>query len=252
MGLVKKTNGIALQAIQKELNLEAMIQKEEEEKIEREKAEIIAKIEKENKKKQCVLNSIRERELENQYNLHAQEAEHQIQTIKKQTAQQVLIRRGALNSKIRLIRQKAEREKNKLKQKLQGVRNSIADDIQDKYRKGDINKCLVAMENTKHRNDYCITHGLKIYLIYNTVEIPVISVLSAVIVKFLICIFKIDNNVIQKFVMPYPYLRRMISLISVVNGSSKLTLMQHYLHKNKVEVVWESKSICVEKYLFRI
>ena len=35
--LVKKTNGIALQAIQKELNLEAMIQKEEEEKIEREK-----------------------------------------------------------------------------------------------------------------------------------------------------------------------------------------------------------------------
>merc|ERR1712166_939705 len=35
--LVKKTSGIALQAIQKELNLEAMIQKEEEEKIEREK-----------------------------------------------------------------------------------------------------------------------------------------------------------------------------------------------------------------------
>merc|ERR1712032_356685 len=49
--LVKKTNGIALQAIQKELNLEAMIQKEEEEKIEREKAEIMVNIEKERKKK---------------------------------------------------------------------------------------------------------------------------------------------------------------------------------------------------------
>merc|ERR1711957_128544 len=109
--LVKKTNGIALQAIQKELNLEAMIQKEEEEKIEREKAEIMANIEKERKKKQCVLNAIRERELENQYNLHASEAQHQIQTIKKQTAQQVLIRRSALNSKIRLIRQKAEKNK---------------------------------------------------------------------------------------------------------------------------------------------
>merc|ERR1712032_1319279 len=102
--LVKKTNGIAL-PIQKELNLEAMIQKEEEEKIEREKAEIMANIEKERKKKECVMKSIRERELENQYNLHAQEAEKQIQTIKKQTAQQVLIRRQALNSKIRLSRQ---------------------------------------------------------------------------------------------------------------------------------------------------
>merc|ERR1712166_749722 len=81
--LVKKTNGIALQAIQKELNLEAMIQKEEEEKIEREKAEIMANIEKERKKKQCVLNAIRERELENQYNLHASEAQHQIQTSKR-------------------------------------------------------------------------------------------------------------------------------------------------------------------------
>merc|ERR1711934_7710 len=69
--LVKKTNGIALQAIQKELNLEAMIQKEEEEKIEREKAEIMVNIEKERKKKECVMQSIRERELENQYNLHA-------------------------------------------------------------------------------------------------------------------------------------------------------------------------------------
>merc|ERR1712032_1616808 len=133
--LVKKTNGIALQSIQKELNLEAMIQKEEEEKIEREKAEIMMNIEKERKKKQCVQNAIRERELENQYNLHAAEAQKQIQTIKKETAQQVLIRRNALNSKLRLIRQKAEREKNKLKQKLQGVRNSIADDIQEKIRK---------------------------------------------------------------------------------------------------------------------
>ena len=156
--LVKKTNGIALQAIQKELNLEAMIQKEEEEKIEREKGEIIANIEKERKKKQCVLNAIRERELENQYNLHASEAQKTIQSIKKETAQQVLIRRNALNGKLRLIRQKAEREKNKLKQKLQGVRNSIADEIGNKYKKGDINKCLIAMENTKHRNDYCIAH----------------------------------------------------------------------------------------------
>ena len=158
MTMVKKTNGIALQAIQKELNLEAMIQKEEEAKIEREKAEIEAIIEKERKKKECVMKAIRERELENQYNLHANEAEKSIQMIKKETAQQVLLKRNALNGKLRLIRQKAEREKNKMKQKLQNLRMSIADEIGNKYKKGDINKCLIAMENTKHRNDYCIAH----------------------------------------------------------------------------------------------
>jgi hypothetical protein len=158
VSLVKKTNGIALQAIQKELNLEAMIEKEEEEKIEREKAEILANIEAERKKKDCVMKAIRERELENQYNLHAVETERTIQNIKKQTAQQVLIRRNELNNKLRLLRMKAEREKNKLKQQLQGVRISIADEIGNKYKKGDVNKCVIAMENIKHRNDYCISH----------------------------------------------------------------------------------------------
>jgi hypothetical protein len=156
--LVKKTNGIALQAIQKEMNLEAMIQKEEEERIEREKAEIVLNIEKEKKKKECVLKAIKERELENQYNLHASEAQQAIQTIKKETAQQVLIKRNALNNKIRAIRLRAEREKNKLKQQLQGVRSSLADEIGNKYKKGDINKCIVAMEGVKHKNDYCIAH----------------------------------------------------------------------------------------------
>merc|ERR1712032_1161541 len=244
--LVKKTNGIALQAIQKELNLEAMIQKEEEEKIEREKAEIMMNIEKERKKKQCVQNAIRERELENQYNLHAAEAEKQIQTIKKQTAQQVLIRRNALNSKLRLIRQKAEREKNKLKQKLQGVRNSIPMIFINTEKEISIN----VLSLWKIPNIETITVLLisqMIYLIYNTVEIPPISVPSAVILKFLICSSKIDNNATLKFVMPYPYLRGMISQILVVNGSSRLILMPLYLKINKLLLIMESKSMIVEK-----
>lgn len=156
--LVKKTNGIALQAIQKEMNLESMIEKEEEEKIEREKAEILLNIENEKKKQDCVMRAIREKELENQYNIHASEAQEAIQTIKKETAQQVLIKRNALNNKLRAIRLRAEREKNKLKQQLQGVRSSLANTIGNKYKKGDVNKCLTAMEGTKHKNDYCIAH----------------------------------------------------------------------------------------------
>lgn len=145
-----------MQAIQKEINLEALIQKEEEERIAREKAEILLSIEKEKQKKECVLKAIKERELENQYNLNAQKAKETIESIKRETAQQVLIKRSQLTEKIRRIRENAEREKNKLKQQLQTVRFSIADEIGSHYKKGDVNKCVLAMDNSKRRNDYCI------------------------------------------------------------------------------------------------
>jgi len=154
--LIKQTNGVALQAIQKEINLEALIQKEEMERLEREKAEIRISIEKEKQKKECVMKAIKERELENQYNLNAQKAKETIESIKRETAQQVMIKRSQLQKKIRKIRENAEREKNKLKQQLQTVRMSIADEIGSRYKKGDINKCILAMDNTKKRNDYCV------------------------------------------------------------------------------------------------
>ena len=155
--LIKSTNGIALQAIQKEINLEALIQKEEEERIEREKAEILISIEKEKQKKQCVLKAIKERELENQYNVNAQKAKDTIENIKRETAQQVLIKRNQLQERIKHIRENAEREKNKLKQQLQTVRYSIADEIGSHYKKGDVNKCVLSMENSKRRSDYCVS-----------------------------------------------------------------------------------------------
>lgn len=138
------------------MNLEALIQKEEEERIAREKAEILISIEKEKQKKECVLKAIKERELENQYNLNAQKAKDTIESIKRETAQQVLIKRNQLTEKIRRIRENAEREKNKLKQQLQTVRFSIADEIGSHYKRGDANKCIMAMDNSKRRNDYCI------------------------------------------------------------------------------------------------
>jgi hypothetical protein len=161
--IIKNTNGIALQVIEKEINLEALIQKEEEERIEREKAEILLNIEKEKKKKECVLKAIKERELENQYNLNAQKAKESIETIKRETAQQVLMRRNKLQNRIRKIREYAERDKNKLKQELQNVRYSIASEIGSHYKKGDINKCLLAMDNTKRRNDYCIANFSEVF-----------------------------------------------------------------------------------------
>lgn len=132
-----------------------MIQKEEEERIILEEEEIKKNIENEKKKKDCVLKVIKERELENQYNIQAKEIEQTINTIKQETAQQVLIRRNNLKKIIEKLRKKHEFKKNKLQQELQTVKISIANELGKHYKKGDIEKCKVAIQDSKKKNKYC-------------------------------------------------------------------------------------------------
>lgn len=149
---------MALQALQKEMTLEQMIQKEEEERIKSEEEELKKNIENEKKKKECVLKAIKERELENQYNIQAKEIEQTINNIKQETAQQVLLRRNNLKKIIEKLRQKHDLKKNKLKQELQTVKISIANEIGKHYKKGDTQKCLIAVESKKKRSEYCMAN----------------------------------------------------------------------------------------------
>jgi len=65
-----KTNQVAMQAIQKELSLEDMIQQEEEEKEqEKNERELTLQVEEEKDKEACLLKQIKEKELEDQYNI---------------------------------------------------------------------------------------------------------------------------------------------------------------------------------------
>lgn len=153
--IVKKTNNVALQALQKEISLEQMIQQEEEERIKSEEEQLKKTIENEKKKKECVLKAIKERELENQYNTQAKEIEQTINSIKQETAQQVLIRRNNLKKIIEKLRQKHTLKKNKLQQELQNVKISIASEIGRHYKKGDLEICQAAASDSKKRNEYC-------------------------------------------------------------------------------------------------
>jgi len=64
-----KTNQVAMQAIQKELSLEDMIQQEEEEKEQENERELTLQVEEEKDKEACLLKQIKEKELEDQYNI---------------------------------------------------------------------------------------------------------------------------------------------------------------------------------------
>ena len=154
-GVIKTTNKVALQAIQKELNLEAMIRREEAEREQKEEIDMVHKIEEEKKKSDCLMKAIKEREIENQFNLKAKEAEDEVSSIKETANQQVIIRRSQLKDQILAMRKKAERRKAKLAQQLQSVRTVMAETMGKVYKAGDTSKCANAMKSDNDRAAYC-------------------------------------------------------------------------------------------------
>jgi len=108
---VQGTQSMTLQAVHKELQLEEMLEKEEKAREALEIEEINADIEKEKKKKECLLNMIKERQLEDQYNLGKQESEKQVFELKEEAKKEIMIKRNKMKTKIMNLRKKNERKK---------------------------------------------------------------------------------------------------------------------------------------------
>lgn len=145
-----------MKAIQKEQNLEQLIKQEAEEKNRLEEERIQKEIEKEKKKKDCILKAIKEKELENQYEEKAKEVEQTINSIKQEAAAQVLMKRNNLKKVLNQLNQKAALKRNQLRQELMNVKLSIANELGKAYKKGDINKCVEAISSPSKRYNYCI------------------------------------------------------------------------------------------------
>lgn len=153
--MVKKTNSIAIQAIQRELSLEELIRQEEEEKNRDEEEKIRKMIEAEKNKKECLLKAIREKQRENEYSMKALDAQERIDAIKKEAAAQVMARRNKLKKMIAKIREQSQLRRNQLKQQLLDLKTSIAGEIGKAYKKGDMEKCLDAMKSQTTKINYC-------------------------------------------------------------------------------------------------
>jgi len=150
-----KQNNLAMQAIQKELSLEDMVKREEEEKEQLAEKEMLQEIDNEKHKHDCLVKAIKEKELEDQYNVKTLAAEQQLQSIRDQAAKEVTIKRSELKSAVLKMRKRAERKKAQLAQQLQAVRYAMADDMNNMYKDGDMNKCKIGMQSTQNRDTYC-------------------------------------------------------------------------------------------------
>ena len=152
---IMKSNQMAMQAVQKEVTMEDMVRKEEEEREESAQREILDKLDEEKEKQNCLLKSIQEKEKEDQFNIKQREAATEMRNIRDLAEKQVIIKRTQLKSDVLKMRKKADRKKARLTAQLQAVRLQMSKDMSNLYKDGDIGKCKEAMKNKESQDTYC-------------------------------------------------------------------------------------------------
>jgi hypothetical protein len=140
---VVQTKQITLKAIDKESQLEKLLEKEEEEREIEEQKELEEQVEAEKKKDECLAKSIKEKELEEQFNISKMKAEEQVEKLKDEARKKILIQRQEIKDKISEMRKRAERKKRALKDQIMTIRTKTAGKLQKYTKAGDANKCFL-------------------------------------------------------------------------------------------------------------
>ena len=141
--------------MRKELDLERMLEKEEQQKEDEEMVELVQQVEIEKKKDECLIKAIKQKEMEDQFNLARSQTETRIEQLKQEAKQQIIIKRNELKSKILLMRKKQQRKKNMLKQKVLSLRTQMAMDLQKLTKEGSLEICKVSNKDKDKIKNYC-------------------------------------------------------------------------------------------------
>ena len=142
---------MSFSALEKELRLEDLLEKEEESREQGESETLEQQITQEKKKEETLVKAIKEKELESQLNVAKNQAEKAISEIRKTTQSQILKQRQLVAKKIIEMRQKRKRKNAELKNQILSIRSNIADRLKTINRKGDKSFCL----DTKNIETYC-------------------------------------------------------------------------------------------------
>jgi hypothetical protein len=152
---VKASNQVALTAIQKELDLEAMVKREEAEKEKLEVIMIEKKIAEEKKKSDCLISKIKMKEEETKLQLQQRQVAETIASNKAIAAQQITVRRNALKQQITKMKQETAEKKRKLLAQLQQVRTQMSQTTSKAYKDGKQENCKSAVVSDQDRYNYC-------------------------------------------------------------------------------------------------
>jgi len=131
----------------------------------REKSDLIKKEVEEDEKKNLVSKidqvrktslhaAIKEKEIENQYNIAKSKAEKAIEQIAKETQQEILEKRKTIAKKISEMKLKQMRKKAQLKNEILSIRGHIAERLQKINKAGNKDKCI----KKSNKTSYCNLH----------------------------------------------------------------------------------------------
>lgn len=146
---VDQTQAMTLLAIQKENKLERLLEKEEAQREREEEKELEKQLEAEQQKKEILMRSIKEKELEEQFNISKENAENAIKKLKEEAKTAIIKKRDDIKKKIAQMRAKSDRKKAEIKSKIISLRSETAQQLQKYSKKGDMNRCFVPNPNSK-------------------------------------------------------------------------------------------------------
>jgi hypothetical protein len=156
---INEVEKISKNEIQKELRLEQLLQEDELQKQELEQEELRNEIINNKRKSEKLLQAIKEKRLEEKYNLAKYKAIETIKKIKEETEKQIFMRRMLVKKRFLELRKRNERKKVLLKEQILKLRGKMAENIRSATKKGDDDSCQY--ENFYKENDkirlYCIS-----------------------------------------------------------------------------------------------
>jgi len=157
---VEDTQKVTLMAVEKELRMEDLLEKEEMEREKQESKKIKEMIEMEKNKEECLQKNVREKEIEDQYNMAKEEAAEEMSKIKEDAKRQITAKRASVKHKIEDLRRQHSREKDQLMGQLMALRSQTTTKMQAYSKNGSEDKCW---NNEKTPNPeglemYCQVH----------------------------------------------------------------------------------------------
>jgi hypothetical protein len=159
---VENTNTMTFLAIQKENKLEALLQKEEELREKDDEKTLDHQLKSEENKKNILMKSIKEKELEEQFNVSRENTQVAINKIKEEAKNSIIKKRNDIKRKINLMRLKSERKKAQIKSKIMSMRSETAQKLQLYAKKGNMEKCFLPDPS---KNDDI--HNIEVYCASN-------------------------------------------------------------------------------------
>ena len=152
---IKKEGDITLSVLNKELDIETLLEKEELQREKEQSDELDIKVDLEKKKEDCIMKAIKERELENQFNLRKKGEAEEVNNMRNVAARQVKIRRDYLKKRLENLKRKADKKNELRKAQIMGIRMEVANRISDAYHKGNHGNCANALKDNTEWNTWC-------------------------------------------------------------------------------------------------